>query len=123
MNILSVFLWQAPTPPSGNGGIYNIILLVVGFAILYFLILRPQSQQRKKQTSFAASLKKGKNVVTIGGIHGVISDLSETKVELIVAPKIHLTFQRDAISMESTLAAYGQQNETANTEKRQEEGK
>ena len=123
MNNLSILLWQAPTPPSGNGGIFNIILLVVGFAVLYFLILRPQSQQRKKQSNFTASLKKGKNVVTIGGIHGVIADLTDTKVELIVAPKVHLSFQRDAISMESTIAAYGQQNESTVTEKRQEENK
>jgi len=122
-NLDLIMLWQAPAPPSGNGGYLNIILLVVAFVVIYFMMIRPQSQQRKKQANFTASLKKGKKVVTIGGVHGVIAELSDTTVELILAPKIHITFQRDAISMESTEAAYGQQSESAPVEKRQEETK
>lgn len=105
-------LWQAPAAPAGDAGYWNYILLLVAFVVIYFMMIRPQSQQRKKQMSFASSLKKGKKVVTIGGVHGVIAELTDTTVELIVAPKTHMTFSRDAISMEFTNAAYGSQSDT-----------
>jgi len=122
MNSLSILLWQ-PAQQQGSAGYLTIVLLVVAMVVIYFLMIRPQSQQRKKQTNFNSSLKKGKKVVTIGGIHGVIADINDTTVELIVAPKTHITFQRDAISMDFTNAAYGQQSEPANTEKQSEETK
>ncbi len=111
MNIFSILLWQAPATPSNDAGYWNYIILIVAFVVIYFLMIRPQSQQRKKQMSFASSLKKGKKVVTIGGVHGVIAEITETTVELIVAPKTHMTFSRDAISMEFTNAAHGLQSD------------
>ena len=122
MNSLSILLWQ-PAQPQGSAGYLNFLLPVVAMVVIYFLMIRPQSQQKKKQVNFSTSLKKGKKVVTIGGVHGVIADISDTTVELIVAPKTHITFQRDAISMDFTNAAYGQQSESANTEKQTEESK
>jgi preprotein translocase subunit YajC len=122
MNILAFFLWQQPVPPAGNGGYLNMILLVVAMVVIYFMMIRPQSQQRKKQVSFASSLKKGKKVVTIGGIHGVIAEINDKTVELIVAPKTHLTFSRDSISMDFSNAAYGQSEPTA-ADKQQEDNK
>jgi preprotein translocase subunit YajC len=122
MNFLTFFLWQQPVPPAGNGGYLNMILLVVAMVVIYFMMIRPQSQQRKKQVSFASSLKKGKKVVTIGGIHGVISEINDKTVELIVAPKTHLTFSRDSISMDFSNAAYGHSEPTA-ADKQQEDNK
>jgi preprotein translocase subunit YajC len=122
MNILSILLWQ-PAQPQSSAGYLNYILLVVAMVVIYFLMIRPQSQQKKKQVNFSTSLKKGKKVVTIGGLHGVIAEINETTVELIVAPKTHITLQRDAISMDFTNAAYGSQTEPATTEKQSEETK
>jgi len=117
-NLLAFFLWQgaAPQTPQGNAGYLNLIILVGAMVVIYFMMIRPQSQQRKKQGGFASSLKKGKKVVTIGGVHGVIAELTDTTVELIVAPKTHITFQRDAISMDFTNAAYAKQSEVITTE-------
>jgi preprotein translocase subunit YajC len=122
MNSLSILLWQN-AQQTGGAGYLNLILLVVAMVVIYFLMIRPQAQQKKKQVNFSSSLKKGKKVVTIGGVHGVIADINESTVELIVAPKTHITFQRDAISMDFTNAAYGQQSESPSTEKQSEESK
>lgn len=121
MNALTFFLWQAPAPPKGDGGILNYILLIVAFAVIYFVMIRPQNKARKEQTNFSQALKKGKKVVTTGGVHGVIAEIGDSTVELIVAPKTIITFQRDAISMEFTKAAYGQLTESSTTEKQTEE--
>ena len=122
MNSLAILLWQ-PAQPQSDAGYLNLILLVVAMVVIYFLMIRPQSQQRKKQVNFNTSLKKGKKVVTIGGLHGVIAEITDTTIELIVAPKTHITFQRDAISMDFTNAAYGKQSESTTTEKQSEETK
>jgi len=122
MNSLAILLWE-PAKPQSDAGYLNLILLVVAMVVIYFLMIRPQSQQRKKQVNFNTSLKKGKKVVTIGGLHGVIAEITDTTIELIVAPKTHITFQRDAISMDFTNAAYGKQFESTTTEKQSEETK
>ncbi len=119
----SLFLLWDGAQPQGISTYLNYILLVVAMVVIYFLMIRPQSQQKKKQANFSTSLKKGKKVVTIGGVHGVIAEINTATVELIVAPKTHITFQRDAISMEFTNAAYGQQSESTSTEKQSEETK
>ena len=77
MNSLAILLWQ-PAQPQSNAGYLNLILLVVAMVVIYFLMIRPQSQQRKKQVTFNTSLKKGKKVVTIGGLHGVIAEITDT---------------------------------------------
>ena len=47
------------------------------FLIFYFLVLRPQSKKRKDTKVYLEGLKKGDKVVTIGGMHGVITAIRE----------------------------------------------
>ena len=103
-----MLLWQAPAAPaaSGGGGYYNIILLGAMFFVVYFLMIAPQRKARKVQASFQENLKKGRKVVTIGGIHGTIIELTDTAATLMIAPKVHIKVQRDAISSDNSLAAY-----------------
>ncbi|MCS6821184.1 MAG: preprotein translocase subunit YajC [Microscillaceae bacterium] len=79
------------------------ILFFVGiFLVFYFFMIRPQQQKQKKQQNFIASLKKGDNVVTIGGLHGKIYAIHENTVVLEVDKNTKLTFEKSAISMEIT---------------------
>jgi preprotein translocase subunit YajC len=67
---LALLLFQSLT---GGGGMIPLPLMMVGFfAIVYFLMIRPQQQQRKKWTQMIASLKAGDRVTTTGGIVGII---------------------------------------------------
>lgn len=101
------FLWQQPeAPKSPLDGWMNIIFIVAAIAIIYFMMIRPQSQQRKKQSSFADSLKKGGRIVTVGGIHATIVEVKEKEIDIIIAPKTVVTIQRESISMDMTNAAY-----------------
>lgn len=58
-----------------------IVTLLLPFAaiflIFYFLVLRPQSKKRKETKLYLDGLKKGDKVVTIGGMHGVITGIRE----------------------------------------------
>lgn len=69
----------------------NILLMVVIFAIFYFLIIRPQHKEAKRIKAMLAALKKGDRVITVGGIYGtvvevrgdsVILDLGDSTVEI-----------------------------------------
>lgn len=107
------FLWQQPeAPQSPMSGWTNIIFIVAAIAIIYFMMIRPQSQARKKQTSFADSLKKGARIVTVGGIHATIAEVREKDVDIIIAPKTVVTIQRESISMDMTNAAYASEEES-----------
>lgn len=66
----------------GGGGFMNsqMLLLVGMFVIMYFFFIRPQQKKRKEAENFRSSLQKGDKVVTIGGIHGKISDIQESTV-------------------------------------------
>ena len=61
-----------------NDPIIGLILPFAAiFLIFYFLVLRPQSKKRKDTKVYLESLKKGDKVVTIGGVHGVITAIRD----------------------------------------------
>lgn len=62
------------------------IMMVAMAAVFYLFLIRPQSQQRKKEEAYRDSLKKGDEVMTAGGIHGTIFSADRTYVQLEVAP-------------------------------------
>lgn len=105
MIALTVFLQAGG---DAGGGWINLIFLGAIMAVAYFFLILPQSRQRKKQAKFIEEgLKKGKRVITIGGIHGTVVELDEQKVVLLVDSKSRITVQRDTISREMTNAVYG----------------
>jgi preprotein translocase subunit YajC len=67
-------------------------------AIWYFLVLRPQSQQRKKLQDMLANLKTGDRVVTSGGIYGTIVGFREGTVQLQIATQVKVDVARSAIT-------------------------
>jgi preprotein translocase subunit YajC len=91
---------MGPSPAGGGngGGIMSVLPLMIGmFAIMYFLIIRPQQKQRKDREALLAAVKKGDRVVTSSGIFGTVVGLSEHTVTLKVAEQVKLEFERSAI--------------------------
>lgn len=66
--------------------------------IFYFMLYRPQKQEQQKRQRMLDSLKKGDKVVTIGGMFGVITAISEKKVTLKLTEGVEVEFARSAIS-------------------------
>jgi len=67
------------------------------FAVFYFLLIRPQQKRQKQRNEMLNNLKKGDKVVTIGGLHGTIAELTDDTVVLRVNDVTKLTFNRAAI--------------------------
>jgi len=79
------------------------ILLWVGIiAVFYFFMIRPQQKKAKNQKKFISELKKGDEVVTLGGIHGKIHAVSDTTVSLEVDKSTKLIVEKSSISLEGS---------------------
>ena len=84
---------------AGSGSMLMSILpfgLII--LIFYFFIIRPQNKKQKETEKMLSALKKGDKVVTVGGIHGVISSTKEKTVIVKVDDNAKIEFSRNAIA-------------------------
>ena len=80
----------------------NIIFIVAIFVIFYFFMIRPQNKKRKQLNEMRESLKKGDAVVTVGGIHGKITEVKDTTVVVSVDANTKLKVDKTSISMDAS---------------------
>jgi preprotein translocase subunit YajC len=101
-------------PPSPFGSL--LMPMVVMGAIVYFLMIRPQSREKKKIANMLAALKKNDRVVTIGGIIGTVVSVRDDEVTLKVdeSNNTKLTFRRSAIQ---TVTAAGEATDSGSSGK------
>lgn len=76
----------------------GIIMLVLMFAIFYFLLIRPQQKRAKQHRELLDAIQVGDQVVTAGGIHGRISALQDTVVTLEIANGVKIKVNRASIA-------------------------
>lgn len=96
---LAYAMASSPGGGGNGGGIMSVLPLMVGmFAIMYFLIIRPQQKQRKDREALLGAVKKGDRVVTSSGLFGTVVGLSEQTVTLRVADQVKLEFERSAVA-------------------------
>src|SRR5882672_8439882 len=99
MNLVD--LAYAAAGPPGNGGAGGMLQLVLPFAmmfaILYFIVLRPQQRQKADRERMLTAIKKGDRVVTTSGMHGTVIGLADHTVTLRVADQVKLEFDRAAV--------------------------
>ncbi len=101
MPFISFLQTSTGTAPSASGmaGMLSTFLPMIAiFAIFYFFLIRPQNKKQKETEKMIAALKKGDKVVTIGGIHGVISSTKEKTVVVKVDDNTKIEFNRTAIA-------------------------
>ncbi|MFB0519918.1 MAG: preprotein translocase subunit YajC [Desulfatiglandales bacterium] len=81
-----------------GGGLGAFLPLIIIFAIFYFLLIRPQQRKSKQHKQVLASLKKGDRVVSSGGLHGVITGLTDDVVTIEISPKVRVKVSRGYIA-------------------------
>ncbi|WP_308634724.1 preprotein translocase subunit YajC [Paenibacillus silvisoli] len=79
-------------------GAASLLPFVLMFAVFYFLLIRPQQRKSKQRNVMLGGLKKGDKIVTIGGMHGTIMEISDDVVVLRVNDATKITFDRSAIN-------------------------
>ena len=96
----AIFAQTAPAqkPKTGFGDPTFIFMMAFMFAIVYFLMLRPQQKKQKETQNMLNNLKKGDKVLTIGGIVGIVGNVKDSTVMVKVADSTVLEFKKAAIS-------------------------
>lgn len=98
------FLAQTTKPAGGAAQPPGLESLLVPFAIIaaimYFIVIRPQSSEKKKRESMLSAIKKNDRVVTVGGILGTVLNVKDDEITLKVdeSSNTKITFTRSAIS-------------------------
>jgi preprotein translocase subunit YajC len=84
----------------GGGGFAMLLPFLLIFAILYFLMIRPQIKRQKQMQKMLDALQKGDRVVTSGGIYAVISGIKEKEGTLIlkIDNDVKIEVQRTAVA-------------------------
>lgn len=90
--------------PSGGSPYSFWLMLLLLFGFMWFFVIRPESKRRKQQQSFHSGLKKGDEVVTIGGMHGEIVSIEDNLITLKVAESLRLKFDRNAIARSASVS-------------------
>ncbi|MDA8333451.1 MAG: preprotein translocase subunit YajC [Peptococcaceae bacterium] len=76
----------------------SIVYIIVLFAILYFLMIRPQQSRQKKHQEMVRKLSVNDEIITIGGIYGTVVKLKEKSVIVRVADNVRMEFTKSAVS-------------------------
>ena len=87
---------QAAGAPQG-GGMGMLLFPIILIAIMYFLMIRPQMKRAKEHKGMLDKLSKGDEVITSGGIAGVITDIGENFITVEVADNVRLRVQKAAV--------------------------
>lgn len=88
---------------AGGGSDITSFLPIIGMIVIfYFFFIRPQQRKQKETKKYLAEIKKGVMVVTVGGIHGKIVEVSETTVLVDVDRGTKLLIEKSSISLEAS---------------------
>ena len=100
LNILFPLLDGAPAaaPTGMGGGSSMLIMILLMILVFYFFMIRPQQKKQKKIEEARNSLQKGDKVVTIGGIHGKITDIKDNTFTIEIAHDVRIEVDKAAIS-------------------------
>jgi len=103
MSMIEIFA-MAPPPPPGTeanptGQLLNSVGMIVLLCIMfYFLLIRPQSKQRKEQEKLIKGVKSGDRILTTGGLYGIVTNVKDKTVMVKIADNVKVELIKSAIS-------------------------
>ena len=90
-------------PTAATNPLAMFLPLVLFFAVMYFVMIRPENKRKKEAEQMRSSLKNGDMVTTIGGIVGKVVDVKEDKFVLETsADRVRIEFAKWALSTNET---------------------
>ncbi|EON78756.1 Preprotein translocase subunit YajC [Lunatimonas lonarensis] len=98
--MLNVILLQAGG--AGGGIMGQVFLFGSIILIMYFFMIRPQQKKQKETTLFINEVKKGDQVVTVGGIHGKVYSVEGDTILLELDKGLKLKIEKSALSLDYT---------------------
>lgn len=80
MNLLPILGAEATTPSAGGFGLVTILYIAFFAVVFYFMLIRPQKKQQKKQDAMLSTVETGDSVLTTSGFYGVVIDIMDDVV-------------------------------------------
>ncbi len=81
-----------------GGGLGAFVPLILMFVIFYFLLIRPQQKKAKLHKAMLSAIKKGDRVISAGGLHGVVTGITDDVVTMEIAPKVRVKVSRSSVA-------------------------
>ena len=75
-----------------------VIVIVVLFALLWFLLIRPQRRRGEAQLVMQDNLRKDDEIITAGGLHGTVVSIEDDVLEIEIAKGIVVRLDRRAVA-------------------------
>jgi preprotein translocase subunit YajC len=100
--ISSAYAQTAAAPAAGGGDLSSLLtgqlpFLILMFAVLYFVMIRPQMKRQKEHKAMIDALAKGDEVATAGGIIGKVTKLGDSLLAVEIASGVEVQVQRSAV--------------------------
>jgi preprotein translocase subunit YajC len=80
------------------GGLIGFVPILLIFAIMYFLMIRPQQKKMKEHKTMVEALRRGDQVLTAGGMIGKVVKVNEAEVEVELAPNVKVRVIKNTIA-------------------------
>ncbi len=95
------------TATAETGGMASpLIMMVIMFAIFYFMLIRPENKRKKEAEQMRSTVKNGDKIVTIGGIAGTVVNVKENRIVIETgADQVRIELEKWAISSNETAEA------------------
>jgi preprotein translocase subunit YajC len=90
------------TKPSAFQQYGLFILIAVMLVVFYLFLIRPQRKKATEHEDMLGSIKRGDEVVTIGGVHGTVKKITADTMEIDVGNDVRITFSKSAVSRKVT---------------------
>lgn len=95
----------APAATGGNVWLQFLPLILI-FAVMYFLLIRPQMKRAKEHRQMVSEMSTGDEVITNGGLLGKITHVDDTFVTLEVAADTEIRVQKNAVGSQMPKGTY-----------------
>ena len=79
-------------------GLIDVLPIILIFGVMYFLIIRPQIQERQAHEKLLEALQRDDQVVTASGIHGKVVTVNDGTVVLEIADKTRITIDKKSVA-------------------------
>ena len=106
MNLLDFVISPAHAQAAGQaapgglfgGGLTGLLFPILLIGVMYFLMIRPQMKRAKEHKAMLGQLAKGDEVLTNGGMAGVVTDLGDNFITVEIADNVRIRVQKGAIA-------------------------
>ena len=103
MKLIELLAMGQPTPPGTEPNPQaQMLQMVVMFgalgAMFYFMMIRPQSKQRKEHENMLKNVKSGDKILTNGGLYGIVTNVKEKSLMVKIADNVKVEIVKSALT-------------------------